>query len=96
MLKVAELCECPTCGLRVPVRIYPMRCRCGTEVTDPRHNGPIVEIDRAARMHECRQCEQYHNRCDLIDLGCRRTFIQTLNDPEGKCPLGLWKVYSHD
>lgn len=44
------------------------------------------------RLRICWQCVHYNQmRCSLVDLGCRRTFIDLVASEKGTCPLDLWK-----
>lgn len=97
-----ELIICPACRRRgrQPVPGRAIRCVCGATIspvgeligvaTPCRPDGaPYWTI--AARRAACQSCEHHHNdRCDKIDLGCRRTFLDALSAVTPRCPENCW------
>lgn len=90
--------ECPVCGrgYKASATAKRIRCACGTvKYEDTLIEGTKVDLPhwlKLARRAKCDSCDQFGNkRCALIEFGCRRTYIHTLEDPKGECPLGLWK-----
>lgn len=80
---------CPVCkrSTKVPSSHAPIRCPCGhveyRDVTSLHHAKTRLEI--------CELCKHYHDRrCDVIELGCRRSFMHELHSHVSVCPLGKW------
>jgi hypothetical protein len=94
---------CPTCGrqARVPDTTPRINCSCGTSVDRLGRllrvsHGDLHTVGRLRRRREkCRECvhQRSEDRCDLIDLGCRRTYLAALlADESTGCPLGIWSA----
>lgn len=96
---------CPTCGLtaRVPDVSRRVHCACGVvvecgavvrqasgrPVQDTAASVPTFEHQK--RLTICRSCDQYHKgRCNLVELGCCRSFNNVVWSVRGVCPAHKW------
>lgn len=87
-----ELCTCPTCGIMITVRRWPVRCACGTTLWAPGEDEPRNQ-EMQRRLAICHDCEHFgRTRCAVIDLGCSRTFRDALQGSESKCPERKWRT----
>jgi hypothetical protein len=83
--------RCPICGLQahVPATYKCVHCACGWD-------GLRTRTRTMDRLRICWQCVHYNKmRCSLVDLGCRRTFIDLVAAKDGQCPLEHWPTATH-
>lgn len=91
------------CGQKaiVPETTPRINCSCGTAVDNSGRLACVptdkLDVLNAVRHRRqvCRQCahQRSEDRCDLIDQGCRRTYLAALlADESTGCPLGIWSA----